>query len=69
MQSRTHGDTTNRIVAALRVVLVGIRIFKLEFKIAPPKKITRVSVSVSGKEQRNRRFSQSYIIWDMYQVK
>ena len=24
MQSRTHGDTTNRIVAALRVVLVGI---------------------------------------------
>ena len=36
MQSRTHGDTTNRIVAALRVVLVGIRIFKPEFKIAPP---------------------------------
>ena len=38
MQSRTSGDTTNRIVAALRIVLVGIRIFKLEFKIGPPQK-------------------------------
>ena len=27
--------------------------------------MTRVSVSVLGREQRNRRFSWSYTIWDM----
>ena len=67
MQSRTRGDTTNHIVAALRVVLVGIRIFKLEFKIGPPKKndLTRVCLRShnSAKKQRNRRFSCT--TWDM----
>ena len=37
MQSRTSEDTTNRIVAALRVVLVGIRILNLSLKSAPQK--------------------------------
>ena len=60
MQSRTRGDTTNRIVAALRVVLVGIRIFKLEFKIGPPKKndLTRVCLRShnNGKEAAQSTF-------------
>ena len=68
MQSRTHGDTTNRIVAALRVVFVGIRILNLSLKSAPQKNdLTRVCLRShnSAKKQRNRLFSRSYTIWDM----
>ena len=59
MQSRTSGDTTNRFVAALRVVFVGIRIFKLEFKIGPQKNdLTRVCLRShnSGKETAQSTF-------------
>ena len=72
MQSRTSEDTTNRIVAALRVVFVGIRILNLSLKSAPQKNdLTRVCLRShnSAKKQRNRRFSWSYTIWDMSRVK
>ena len=45
MQSRTSGDTTNRFVAALRVVFVGVRILNLSLKSPPPKKNTLTRVS------------------------
>ena len=68
MQSRTSEDTTNRIVVALRVVFVGIRILNLSLKSAPQKNdLTRVCLRShnSAKKKRNRRFSWSYTIWDM----
>ena len=45
MQSRTSGDTTNRIVATLRIVFVGVRILNLSLKSAPPKNDTLTRVS------------------------
>ena len=55
MQSRTSGDTTNRFVAALRVVFVGVRILNLSLKSAPQKNDTRKRVCF-GKEAAQSTF-------------
>ena len=55
MQSRTSGDTTNRIVAALRVVFVGVRTLNPSLKSAPQKNDTRKRVSF-GKEAAQSTF-------------